>query len=128
MEIATRNVIFPGSVGLVQAHPLTKPLAMGDGLPPDLVQLRSTLHIRALVLGPNPIVITLSLSPFSLRNVAQIRGHKAGSSPHLPPNGMCLQCNRETTSAFCSRIDSHRIAPTHAAINRRLQQLDSWFP
>ena len=51
MEIATRNVIFPGSVGLAQAHPLTKPLAMGDGLPPDLVQLRSTLPIRALVLG-----------------------------------------------------------------------------
>ena len=50
MEIATRNVIFPGSVGLAQAHPLTKPLAMGDGLPPDLVQLRSTLPIRALVL------------------------------------------------------------------------------
>ena len=43
MEIATRNVIFPGSVGLAQAHPLTKPLAMGDSLPPDLVQLRSTL-------------------------------------------------------------------------------------
>ena len=39
MEIATQNVIFPGSVGLAQAHPLTKPLAMGDGLPPDLVQL-----------------------------------------------------------------------------------------
>ena len=51
MEIATLNVIFPGSVGLAQAHPLTKPLAMGDGLPPDLVQLRSTLPIRALVLG-----------------------------------------------------------------------------
>ena len=33
-----------------QAHPLTNPLAMGDGLPPDLVQLRSTLPIRALVL------------------------------------------------------------------------------
>ena len=51
MEIATRNVIFPGSVGLAQAHPLTNSLAMGDGLPPDLVQLRSTLPIRALVLG-----------------------------------------------------------------------------
>ena len=51
MEIANRNVIFPGSVGLAQAHPLTKPLAMGDGLPPDLVQLRSTLPIGALVLG-----------------------------------------------------------------------------
>ena len=51
MEIATRNVIFPGSVGLAQAHPLTKPLAMGDGFPLDLVQLRSTLPIRALVLG-----------------------------------------------------------------------------
>ena len=50
MEIATRNVIFPGSVGLAQAHPLTKPMAVGDGLPPDLVQLRSTLPIRALVL------------------------------------------------------------------------------
>ena len=49
--VATRNVIFPASVGLAQAHPLTKPLAMGDGLPPDLVQLRSTLPIRALVLG-----------------------------------------------------------------------------
>ena len=47
MEIATLNVISPGSVGLAQAHPLTKPLAMGDGLPPDLVQLRSTLPIRA---------------------------------------------------------------------------------
>ena len=53
MEIATRNVIFPGSVGLAQAYPLTKPLAMGDGLPPDLVQLRSTLPIWALVLGGN---------------------------------------------------------------------------
>ena len=51
MEVATRNVIFPGSVGLAQAHPLTKPLAMGDSLPPDLVQLRSTQPIRALVLG-----------------------------------------------------------------------------
>ena len=51
MEIATRNVILPGSVGLAQAHPLTKPLAMGDGFPPDLVQLRSTLPIRALVLA-----------------------------------------------------------------------------
>ena len=51
MEIATRNVIFLGSAGLAQAHPLTKPLAMGDGLPPDLVQLRATLPIRALVLG-----------------------------------------------------------------------------
>ena len=50
MEIATRNVVFPGSVGLAQAHPLTTPLAMGDGLPSDLVQLRSTLPIRALVL------------------------------------------------------------------------------
>ena len=50
MEIATRKVMPPGSVGLAQAHPLTKPLAMGDGLPPDLVQLRSTLPIRALVL------------------------------------------------------------------------------
>ena len=50
MEIATRNIIFPGSVGLAQAHPLTKPLAVGDGLPPDLVQLRSTLSFRALVL------------------------------------------------------------------------------
>ena len=55
MEIATRNVIFPGSVGLAQAHPLTKPLAMGDGLPPDLVQLRSTLPIRALVLSVGPL-------------------------------------------------------------------------
>ena len=55
MEIATQNVIFPGSVGLAQAHPLTKPLAMGDGLPPGLVQLRSTLPIRALVLGMNNI-------------------------------------------------------------------------
>ena len=52
MEIATRNVIFPSSVGLAQAHPLTKPLAMGDGLPPDLVQSRATLPIRALVLVP----------------------------------------------------------------------------
>ena len=49
MEIATRNVIFPGSVGLAQAHPLTKPLAMGDGLPPDLVQLRSALPILEYV-------------------------------------------------------------------------------
>ena len=32
MEIATRNVIFPRSVGLEQAHPLTKPLAMGDSI------------------------------------------------------------------------------------------------
>ena len=30
MEIATRNVIFPGSVGLAQAHPLTKPPAMRE--------------------------------------------------------------------------------------------------
>ena len=51
VEIATRNVIFPGSVGLAQAHPLTKPLAMGDGVPPDLVQILSTLPIRALVLA-----------------------------------------------------------------------------
>ena len=51
MEMATRKVIFPGSVGLAQAHPLTKPLAMGDGLRPDLVQLPSTLPIRALVVG-----------------------------------------------------------------------------
>ena len=57
MEIATRNVIFPGSVGLAQAHPLTKPLAMGDDLPPDLVQLRSPLHIRALVPGLSELYI-----------------------------------------------------------------------
>ena len=57
MEIATRNVIFPGSVGLAQAHPLTKPLAMGNGLQPDLVQLRSTLPIRALVLGLTIIIL-----------------------------------------------------------------------
>ena len=46
VEIATQNDIFPGSVGLAQAQPLmltTKTPAMGDGLPPDLVQLRSTL-------------------------------------------------------------------------------------
>ena len=54
MEIATRNVIFSGSVGLAQAHPQTKPLAMGDGLPPDLVHSRSTLPIRALVLAAVP--------------------------------------------------------------------------
>ena len=59
MEIATRNVIFPGSVGLAQAHPLTKPLAMGDGLPPDLVKLRSTLPIRALVLGGYYIIVII---------------------------------------------------------------------
>ena len=60
MDIATRNVIFPGSVRLAQAHPLTKPLAMGDGLPPDLVQLRSTLPIRALaVVLVNLLIFTL---------------------------------------------------------------------
>ena len=58
---ATRNVIFPGSVGLAQAHPLTKPLAMGDGLPPDLVQLRSTLPIRALVLVVVVVVVAVAV-------------------------------------------------------------------
>ena len=62
MELATRNVISPGSVGLAQAHPLTKPLAMGDGLPPDLIQLRSTPPIRALVLGI-AVVLTLRVIP-----------------------------------------------------------------
>ena len=42
MEIATRNVIFPGSVGLAQAHPLTKPLAMGSK--------KTSLYITCLVL------------------------------------------------------------------------------
>ena len=28
VEVATQNVIFPGSVGLAQAHPLTRPPAM----------------------------------------------------------------------------------------------------
>ena len=67
MEIATRNVIFPGSVGLAQAHPPTKPLAMGDGRPPDLVQLRSTLPIRALVFGHHSAAPTLHLHLLLLR-------------------------------------------------------------
>ena len=49
VEIAARDGIIPGSVGLAQAHPPTKPLAMMKSLPPDLVQLRSTLPMRALV-------------------------------------------------------------------------------
>ena len=53
VEIATRNGIIPGSVGLTQAHPQIKPPAMKNSLTPDLVQLRSTLPIRALVLMIN---------------------------------------------------------------------------
>ena len=74
MEIATRNVIFPGSVGLAPAHPLTKPLAMGDGLPPDLVQLRSTLPIRALVLATK----FLRLFAFSYNNAEFVFPGAAG--------------------------------------------------
>ena len=49
VEIAIRNGIFPGSVGLAQAHPLTKLLAMGDGLPPVLVHpIHSGVGLRAL--------------------------------------------------------------------------------
>ena len=51
VEIATRKVMPPGSVGLAQAHPLTKPPAMRNSLPPDIVHLWSTLPVRALVLG-----------------------------------------------------------------------------
>ena len=69
MEIATRNVIFPGNVGLAQAHPLTKPLAMGDGLPPDFVQLRPTLPIRALVLGTKVCVPWMVLDTAAQRRV-----------------------------------------------------------
>ena len=39
-----------GSVGLARAHPLTKNPGYG-AFPPDLVQLRSTLPVGALVLG-----------------------------------------------------------------------------
>ena len=39
----------PGSVGLARAHPLTKNPGYG-AFPPDLVQLRSTLPVGALVL------------------------------------------------------------------------------
>ena len=36
MEIATRNGIIPGSVGLAQAHPLTIPPAMREQPPAGL--------------------------------------------------------------------------------------------
>ena len=51
MEIATRNVIAPGSVGLAPAHPLTKPPAMRKqpdaGLGP--VTVHPTNHSLVLV-------------------------------------------------------------------------------
>ena len=40
-----------GQCGTCVSSPTNTPPAMRDGLPPDLVQLRSTLPIRALVLG-----------------------------------------------------------------------------
>ena len=39
---------------------------MGDGLPPDLVQLRSTLPIRALVLG---LILLIVDQIFNLLNL-----------------------------------------------------------
>ena len=61
---------------------------MGDGLPPDLVQLRSTLPIRALVLGRDVLyfsrvvtgvyqvrTIILQVSVFNLKSVLVGRNH-----------------------------------------------------
>ena len=103
MEIATRNVIFPGSVGLAQAHPLTKPLAMGDGLPRDLVQLRSTLPIRALVLGRklSLSVVLLVTTPAAQFFVVVFFPMVGYSCPHsrvtgrrsLPPVAMIMRVN-----------------------------------
>ena len=41
----------PGSVGLARAHPLYNKHPGYGAFPPDLVQLRSTLPVGALVLG-----------------------------------------------------------------------------
>ena len=51
VEIATGNVFIPSSSGLAKAHSLTQSAAMRNSLPPDLVQLLSTLPIRALAHG-----------------------------------------------------------------------------
>ena len=50
----------PGGVGLARAHPLTKNLGYG-AFPPDLVQLRSTLSVGALVLGCSGIGLYLAV-------------------------------------------------------------------
>ena len=63
---------------------------MGDGLPADLVQLRSTTPIRALVLehyffiAPLHLFSSIALFSRSLPVVAQIRGHIVGPPPPSP--------------------------------------------
>ena len=49
--------------------------------------------------------------------------------PPFPTTGMvrtCLHFYREKTSVLFSLVDSHRIAPTDAAINRRSQQFTAF--
>ena len=41
--------------------------------------------------------------------------------------GMRLQYCRKTTSGLSSLDDGHRMAPTHAAINRRFQQIRAFL-
>ena len=53
MEIATRNVIVPGSVGLAQAHPLTKPPAMREQPSAGLGPLG--VHPTHLGVGPSSV-------------------------------------------------------------------------
>ena len=82
----------------------------------------------------NPSIILALLFSRSLPVVTQIRGLTLGPPPPspalLPPPHYVRYVpsfNREKNSAFSSLVDSHRIVPTHAAINRRCQQVILFF-
>ena len=84
------------------------------------VALDSTLHILLF----HPIYYLRPSFSLSLLDVTQIRGHIAGSSPHLPTTVRALNFYRGKTSALSSLVDSRRIVLTHS-INRRPQH---WMP
>ena len=65
MEIATRNGIFPGSVGLAQAHPLTKTPAMRKQFPAGLGAV--AVHPTHSGVGPDILEIVSPNRPRKLR-------------------------------------------------------------
>ena len=60
--------------------------------------------------------------------MTQVRGHIAGALlPHPHATVRAFIFCREDNAAFSCHVDSIRIVPTHAAIDRRSQQLIPFF-
>ena len=127
MEIAARNVIFPGSVGLAQAHPLTKPLAMGDGLPPtailpklSLMTVHDTTHkVKRIHLVRNWELPEKLVPPLPRKNRTKRSCTKTRKKRHL--------VNTEIAGRLHENTKENHLVNTETSVERTLPLVSEAF-